>query len=205
LGEVMAAGEPVHDRVVDWAQQFGVAAGRLRSEQVDDARRKLAAWTSNWRLPLAAVNSAVVHVADLDVISQFVATQVMYAAEERVLHRVAAHGALGAPPPIERVTVDEVNRYALIQATLVASARRTVFDQLVAAGHVPPGAEPPPAVQVTSTDPMEADKDAMRDWKDRSTPVIGDDAVTVVSDVSDATEQGFRGGRDEAEFDPPRP
>ena len=129
----------------------------MRSEQIDDARRQLAEWMSNWRLPLAIVNNAAVHLVDIGAISQFVASQLMYAAEERVLEQVAAQGARRTTTD-RRVTVDEVNRYALIEATLVASARRTVFDQLIAAGRVPPGAEPPPAVQVTSADPMELDR-----------------------------------------------
>ncbi len=191
LNDVLAAGEPVQRRVIDWAEQLGVAAFRMRSAQLDDARRQLADWMNRWRIPLAIVNTATTRLVDLGTIGQFVVSQAMYAAEQRALGRVAAHGALGAPPPIDRVTVDEVDRYALIENTLVASARRTVFDRLVAAGRVPPGAEPPPAVQVDSADPMEDDKVAMYRWEDRSRPLIGDDAVAAVSDVGHATHEGF--------------
>jgi hypothetical protein len=204
LRDVLASGPPTAERVYDWAEQLGVAAARISSEQLDDARRRLAAWRSGWRLPLAAANTVAVHLVDIGVVAQFVATQMLTAVENRALDRVALHGALGAPPPIGRVTVDEVRRFELIEATLVAAARRTVFDQLIAAGRVQPGSEPPPAVQITSANPMEGDTDAMRAWQARARPAIGADAVAAVTEVGTATQNGFGRGRDQAEHDPQR-
>jgi hypothetical protein len=204
LGDVLAAGGPVTERVYDWAEQLGVAAARISSEQLDDARRRLAAWQNGWRLPLAAANNVAVHLLPIGPVTQFVATQIMAAVEDRALDHIAAGGGLGAPPPIGRVTVDEVRRFELIEATLVASARRTVFDQLVAAGRVPTGAEPPPAVQIESANPMEGDTEAMRAWQTRSLPLIGADAVAAVTGVGTATQNGFGRGHDQAEHDPGR-
>jgi hypothetical protein len=204
LRDVLASGPPTYERVYDWAEQLGVTAGRIRSEQLDDARRRLATWKTGWRLPLAVVNTVAVHLVDIGVVTQFVATQILSAAEDRALDRAAEHGALGAPPPIGRVTVDEVRRFELIEATLLASARRTVFDQLVATGRIPAGAEPPPAVQITSTNLIEDDTDATRAWAERASKSIGADAVDAVIDVNSATQSGFERGRGEADHDPRR-
>jgi hypothetical protein len=162
----------------------------------------LAAWKHGWRLPLAAANSMAVHVAQLDAVTAFVATQVLTALEGRAIDGLADHGALGAPPLIGRVTVDEVRRFELIEATLVASARRTMFDDLIARGQVPPGAEPPPAVEVTSQNPMEGDTEAMRAWAVRALPVIGAEAVAEVTAVGNAIQNGFGRGHEQAEHDP---
>jgi hypothetical protein len=202
LSDVLDAGPPVAARVYDWAEQLGVAAARLSSERLADARARLATWKRGWRLPLAVANSVVVHVGDIGVVSQFVATQVLTAIEERALAGVAAHEALGAPPPIDRVSVDEVRRFELVEATLVASARRTAFSRLVADGRVPAGAEPPPAVQITSDNPLEGDTEAMRAWQTRSAPLIGAEAVGWVSEVGTATQNGFGRGHEQAEHDP---
>jgi hypothetical protein len=204
LRDVLASGAPTAERVYDWAEQLGVAAARISSERLDDARRRLAAWRKGWRLPLAAGNTVAVHLLDLGVVAGFVASQILVAAEDRALDRVADRGALGAPPPIERVTVNEVRRFELIEATLVATARRTVLDQLVATGRVPAGSEPPPEVQVTSDNPMEGDTEALRVWQNRALKAIGADAVAAVTEVGTAAQNGFGRGRDQAEHDPRR-
>jgi hypothetical protein len=201
LSGVLASGPPTAERVYDWAEQLGVVAARMSSERVDDARRRLSAWKHGWRLPLAAANSVAVHVAQLDAVTAFVATQVLTALEGRAIDSVAEHGALGAPPAIGRITVDEVRRFELIEATLVASARRTVFHDLIARGLAPAGAEPPPAVDVTSANPMEGDTEAMRAWAVRALPVIGAAAVAEVTDVGNATQNGFGRGHEQAEHD----
>lgn len=201
LSGVVANGAPTAERVYDWAEQLGVVAARMSSERVDDARRRLTEWKQGWRLPLAAANSVVVHVVDLDPVSAFVATQVLTVLEGRAVDGLADHGLLGAPPLIDRVTVDEVRRFELIEATLVASARRTVFDALIARGQVPPDAEPPPGAEVTSANPMEGDTEAMRAWAARASPVIGAEAVAAVTDVGNAMQNGFGRGHEQAEHD----
>jgi hypothetical protein len=198
LPAVLACGPPQHDRVVDWAEQLGIAAARITTEQIGDARRRLAGWRKDWMLPLSFLNHTDAAVANLGIATAFAVTQGLAAIEGQVLDGAATRGALGAPPPIGRVTVDEVQRFELTEVTIIASARRTVFSQLVAARLIPSSAEPPPDVQITSANPMEDDTVAIRTWADRTLPIAGS-AIERVLNVGRAVQEGFGRGHDAAE------